>query len=210
MSSFPPDSGFVFFSTDGVGLAVAILLDATIVRCVLVPSTMELLGDDNEWALAWAERIWSPTLRDLGSAASRHAARLPAPLRIEMAVEEVPETLIEVDAIALVDEAMHFAGVAIRLDDATSALDRALHHQQMLLVHAPIFGAVGQEDGNLDVIGVPGWRNRLQVVRIVPAVADQFVVRRVEEQDTPRRRSGASAGRLRRRNWRPHETSPAF
>jgi RND superfamily putative drug exporter len=41
----------------GVGLAIAILLDATIVRMVLVPSTMELLGDKNWWLPKWLDRI---------------------------------------------------------------------------------------------------------------------------------------------------------
>ena len=34
----------------GVGLAVAVLLDATLVRMLLVPATMTLLGDWNWWA----------------------------------------------------------------------------------------------------------------------------------------------------------------
>jgi RND superfamily putative drug exporter len=41
----------------GTGLAVAILLDATIVRMLLVPATMELLGDRNWWLPAWLDRI---------------------------------------------------------------------------------------------------------------------------------------------------------
>jgi RND superfamily putative drug exporter len=41
----------------GVGLATAILLDATIVRMVLVPATMELLGDRNWWLPRWANRV---------------------------------------------------------------------------------------------------------------------------------------------------------
>jgi RND superfamily putative drug exporter len=41
----------------GTGLAVAIFLDATIVRMVLVPSTMELLGDRNWWLPRWLDRI---------------------------------------------------------------------------------------------------------------------------------------------------------
>jgi RND superfamily putative drug exporter len=41
----------------GFGLAIAILLDATIVRLVLVPATMELLGDRNWWMPAWLDRI---------------------------------------------------------------------------------------------------------------------------------------------------------
>jgi RND superfamily putative drug exporter len=41
----------------GFGLAIAILLDATIVRLVLVPATMELLGDRNWWLPKWLDRI---------------------------------------------------------------------------------------------------------------------------------------------------------
>jgi RND superfamily putative drug exporter len=41
----------------GLGLAVAVLVDATIVRLVLVPSTMELLGDWNWWIPKWLDRI---------------------------------------------------------------------------------------------------------------------------------------------------------
>jgi RND superfamily putative drug exporter len=41
----------------GTGLATAILLDATIVRLLLVPATMELLGDKNWWLPRWLERI---------------------------------------------------------------------------------------------------------------------------------------------------------
>jgi RND superfamily putative drug exporter len=40
-----------------IGLAVAILVDATIVRLILVPSTMELLGDRNWWLPAWLDRL---------------------------------------------------------------------------------------------------------------------------------------------------------
>jgi len=41
----------------GLGLAVAIFVDATIVRLVLVPATMELLGDWNWWFPNWLERV---------------------------------------------------------------------------------------------------------------------------------------------------------
>jgi putative drug exporter of the RND superfamily len=41
----------------GLGLAVAILVDATIVRMVLVPATMELLGDANWWFPKWLDRL---------------------------------------------------------------------------------------------------------------------------------------------------------
>jgi RND superfamily putative drug exporter len=41
----------------GTGLATAILLDATIVRMLLVPATMELLGDGNWWLPRWLDRL---------------------------------------------------------------------------------------------------------------------------------------------------------
>jgi RND superfamily putative drug exporter len=41
----------------GVGLAAAIFLDATVVRLILVPTTMELMGDWNWWVPKWLDRI---------------------------------------------------------------------------------------------------------------------------------------------------------
>ena len=41
----------------GVGLATAVAVDATIVRMVLVPSTMALVGDANWWLPRWLDRI---------------------------------------------------------------------------------------------------------------------------------------------------------
>ena len=45
------------FKLFGVGLASAIFLDATVVRMLLVPATMELLGDKNWWLPRWLDRI---------------------------------------------------------------------------------------------------------------------------------------------------------
>ena len=41
----------------GVGLAVAVLIDATLVRMVLVPATMSLVGRANWWLPGWLDRI---------------------------------------------------------------------------------------------------------------------------------------------------------
>jgi RND superfamily putative drug exporter len=41
----------------GVGLAVAVALDATLVRCLLVPAVMELLGRSAWWLPHWLGRI---------------------------------------------------------------------------------------------------------------------------------------------------------
>jgi RND superfamily putative drug exporter len=45
------------FKLMGLGLSVAVLLDATIVRMLLVPATMELLGDRNWWIPKWLDKI---------------------------------------------------------------------------------------------------------------------------------------------------------
>ncbi len=44
----------------GLGLATAIFVDATIVRVILVPASMKLMGDANWWfpkSLAWVPRL---------------------------------------------------------------------------------------------------------------------------------------------------------
>jgi RND superfamily putative drug exporter len=43
-------SGITFIKMTGVGMAIALLVDATIVRAVLVPAAMRLLGRVNWWA----------------------------------------------------------------------------------------------------------------------------------------------------------------
>ena len=50
----------LFFKQFGVGLAVAVLIDATIVRAVLLPATMKLLGEWNWYLPRWLE--WLPRL----------------------------------------------------------------------------------------------------------------------------------------------------
>ena len=44
----------------GLGLATAIFVDATIVRIILVPATMKLMGAANWWFPSWLE--WLPRL----------------------------------------------------------------------------------------------------------------------------------------------------
>jgi RND superfamily putative drug exporter len=47
----------VFLKLFGIGLASAIFLDATLVRMVLVPAVMQLLGDRNWWLPRWLDRL---------------------------------------------------------------------------------------------------------------------------------------------------------
>jgi putative drug exporter of the RND superfamily len=47
----------VFLKALGVGLATAILVDATIIRMVLVPATMQILGRSTWWLPGWLDRL---------------------------------------------------------------------------------------------------------------------------------------------------------
>ncbi len=63
------------FQQMGTGLAVAVFLDATVVRTILVPSAMQLLGDRNWYMPSWL--LWLPDLRverEPGSAPAAAAA----------------------------------------------------------------------------------------------------------------------------------------
>ncbi len=69
----------------GLGVALAIFLDATIVRALLVPATMRLLGDWNWWAPAFARpaRAGEPAARRAALYAARAARNGHAPLPLE-------------------------------------------------------------------------------------------------------------------------------
>jgi uncharacterized membrane protein YdfJ with MMPL/SSD domain len=60
----------------GVGLAVAVLIDATIIRAVLLPASMTLLGDANWYLPKWLE--WLPRLEP-PVAPHKPAERVEAP-----------------------------------------------------------------------------------------------------------------------------------
>jgi RND superfamily putative drug exporter len=68
----------------GLGLAVAVAIDASIVRVVLVPATMELLGDANWWLPRWLDRILphvhiEPTTEPADESSDEAPAELPDP-----------------------------------------------------------------------------------------------------------------------------------
>ena len=69
----------------GLGLGVAVLLDATLVRMLLVPATMELLGEKNWWLPSWLDKL----LPRLNVEGPSHDGMHPI---------EVPESAAELDA----------------------------------------------------------------------------------------------------------------
>ena len=72
--------GMLDFKMMGVGLAVAVLVDATVVRAVLLPATMKLLGDWNWYLPRWLE--WLPRLTR-EAPAERTPEREPEPAEPE-------------------------------------------------------------------------------------------------------------------------------
>ena len=68
----------LFFKQFGVGLAAAVLIDATIVRAVLLPATMKLLGERNWYLPAWLE--WLPHFAPEAAEPSEAPERMPAPV----------------------------------------------------------------------------------------------------------------------------------
>ncbi|HET6585197.1 MAG TPA: MMPL family transporter, partial [Nannocystaceae bacterium] len=76
----------LFVKQLGLGMALAVAVDATIVRALLVPASMRLLGKRNWWAPQWFESWWAgsgigvregnpgtPIARPTGTSATRRA-----------------------------------------------------------------------------------------------------------------------------------------
>ncbi|MEO6143514.1 MAG: MMPL family transporter [Dermatophilaceae bacterium] len=74
-------SGILLMKMIGIGMLVAILLDATVVRAMLVPATMRLLGTANWWAPGPLRRWWERHgIRDSGGVeAARTRSELVSP-----------------------------------------------------------------------------------------------------------------------------------
>jgi uncharacterized membrane protein YdfJ with MMPL/SSD domain len=74
-------SGIVFLKMIGIGMLVAVLIDATVVRAMLVPATMRLLGTANWWAPGPLRRWWERHgIRETeGAPATRTASELVSP-----------------------------------------------------------------------------------------------------------------------------------
>ena len=62
----------------GMGLAVAVLVDATLIRMMLVPSTMELLGDLNWWFPKWLAKVMPDVQIEAEEDVVRHVLEVEA------------------------------------------------------------------------------------------------------------------------------------
>jgi trehalose monomycolate/heme transporter len=76
-------SSVTFTKMMGVGMIVALLVDATVIRVLLVPATMKLLGDANWWAPAPLRRFYAQHgLNEGGGEAAPERPTLPAPVPV--------------------------------------------------------------------------------------------------------------------------------
>ena len=77
-------SGVTFTKMMGIGMLAALIVDATVIRVLLVPATMKLLGDANWWAPAplrrLSERFGMDERDDPSSPELPSASRLPQPV----------------------------------------------------------------------------------------------------------------------------------
>ena len=78
---------FLDFKELGLGLAVAVLIDATIIRGVMLPAAMKLLGDWNWYLPSWLE--WLPRIGGEGD----FPAPLTEPPASDAAEEARPESV---------------------------------------------------------------------------------------------------------------------
>jgi RND superfamily putative drug exporter len=63
----------IFLRLMGIGMATAVLVDATLVRMVLVPAVLQILGDRNWWIPGWLDKIlphWELEAKELPKPAS--------------------------------------------------------------------------------------------------------------------------------------------
>lgn len=71
-------SGVTFIKMMGVGLTLAVIMDATLVRATLVPAFMRLAGEANWWAPGWMRRLYDRF--GISEGGTGTAAAVPRPL----------------------------------------------------------------------------------------------------------------------------------
>ncbi|HEX8064926.1 MAG TPA: anti-sigma factor antagonist [Thermoleophilaceae bacterium] len=101
--------GALDFKMMGIGLATAVLIDATVVRAVLLPASMKLLGDANwylpKW-LEWLPRVATeasaepePATSDLGILVGRDGDRVRVALTGELDLSSAPALTRELERV---------------------------------------------------------------------------------------------------------------
>jgi len=111
----------------GVGLAVGVFIDSTVVRIVLVPATMRLMGAANWWMPAWLKRI-VPELHEEGGQAIAHGvieAVEPIPGVAAAAAKPAAATLVPCYSGTLTLQALPSAAVPVAAEKPSASAQPA-------------------------------------------------------------------------------------
>jgi RND superfamily putative drug exporter len=142
----------------GLGLAVAVAVDATLVRCVLVPATMTLLGRANWWAPAWLKRLHGliglreTVLDEPELAAAEPAPVRPATVRVGPAAVRVEPVAVRVEAAAVRVEP-----VAVRVEPVGPVAVAEERRGKSLLVAYTWWLLLGLFGAHHFYLGRKGW-----------------------------------------------------
>lgn len=103
-------SDIVMMKYIAFGMIAALLLDATVIRMLLVPAVMHLLREDNWWAPRWVTRAY----QHLGHGVEPQAAPTPAPIAAvdspAGAAEEAGEAQQRLDDVVVTGPDVHIRG----------------------------------------------------------------------------------------------------
>ena len=155
-------SQIIFIKENGVGTALAVLIDASIVRALLVPSLMELLGKWNWWAPAPLRRLHerfgiSESARRVGARAGgrvsdggEHASRCPGstptPRSRTSAAAASRPTMSERWWVGKGPNGGYVAAVILRAIQASASAERAPRSLTVHFQRAPA-GRAGRDRG---------------------------------------------------------------
>jgi RND superfamily putative drug exporter len=162
-------SGVTFIKLFGLGLTVAVLMDAFLIRATLVPAFMRLAGEANWWAPGPLRRLHER----IGF--SEHIALEP------VSAAPAPETLSTMDALELLtsdhNEVRRLAGEFQQSAEAQRKLQLVRQMAQELELHTTIeeevfYPAVRKEGGELAKLVEEGVEEHNQVDELLAQLAD--------------------------------------
>jgi RND superfamily putative drug exporter len=159
-------SGITFIKLIGVGMIIAILVDATVVRALLVPATMRLMGDANWWAPSPLRRLYARYgIREVGSnsaSGGRHYAMLRPPGRHRAAprhaavVRQTQDALPSVTPVLVLEPAATVARPAATSSAvANTAVANTAVANTAGSTGLPAAGSTERERSDVDDLAIP-------------------------------------------------------
>ncbi len=149
----------------GIGLAVAVFIDATVVRIVLVPATMVLLGDRNWWLPGWLDRILPKMSLESASDPRRWSRSRSRSARFARSPGQAVEGRFR-QRLEQHDQVIDAEG-RIRVDRAGKFIDGAAERRVffVLVRHAQLGVVDGHADGQRHIGSVSSLRHDRRIER---------------------------------------------